>query len=243
MYAVLQQRSRCESSASDVKGSKRLQSLPISTPTNHSIICTGLLLKDVFSIDSAAAQVYSEGRMSRRMDALALGDTMWFKGPKGRFNYTPNMKQHIGTTMLCLALYLLLAKRDDGGKALACGMTWESRSKHACLPAVRCAPGKWWGLSVGVSFSTGSKPSQFCVRPLMTWPASPSLVGACSTDDYCVVRYASGRDGHHANVPGRSGNFEEPCGSHRSMPCRMYVWTGLFVKRMLMHAWPAGQFA
>ena len=45
------------------------------------------------------AQVYSEGRMSRHLDNLALGDTMWFKGPKGRFNYVPNMKQRIGASM------------------------------------------------------------------------------------------------------------------------------------------------
>ncbi len=37
--------------------------------------------------------------MSRHLDSLALGDTMWFKGPKGRFNYVPNMKQRIGASM------------------------------------------------------------------------------------------------------------------------------------------------
>ncbi|KAK9835387.1 hypothetical protein WJX81_006728 [Elliptochloris bilobata] len=41
-------------------------------------------------------KVYPEGRMSRHLDSLALGDTMLFKGPKGRFNYAPNMKQRIG---------------------------------------------------------------------------------------------------------------------------------------------------
>lgn len=37
--------------------------------------------------------------MSRHLDSLALGDTMWFKGPKGRFNYMTNMKQRIGASM------------------------------------------------------------------------------------------------------------------------------------------------
>jgi hypothetical protein len=43
--------------------------------------------------------VYDAGRMSRHMDGLALGDQLWFKGPRGRFSYTANMKQHIGTGM------------------------------------------------------------------------------------------------------------------------------------------------
>ena len=78
----------------------------------------------------------------------------------------------------------------------------------------------------------------------MTWTASSSLVGACSADGYCVVRYASGRDGHHANVPGRSGHFEEPCGLHRSSPCYTYALTGLCAGRIAQsdvllpeHAW------
>lgn len=37
--------------------------------------------------------------MSRHLESLALGDTMWFKGPKGRFNYVPNIKQSIGASM------------------------------------------------------------------------------------------------------------------------------------------------
>ena len=44
--------------------------------------------------------MYAEGRMSRHMDGLALGDKLWFKGPRGRFSYTPNMKQHIGVGVL-----------------------------------------------------------------------------------------------------------------------------------------------
>ena len=48
--------------------------------------------------------------MSRRMDALALGDSMWFKGPKGRFNYTPNMKQRIGDHVLLCPASLLGTK-------------------------------------------------------------------------------------------------------------------------------------
>ena len=64
--------------------------------------------------------------MSRRMDGLALGDTMWFKGPKGRFNYTPNMKQHIGTyALLCLVL-TAAGEGSDVAKALACGVSWET---------------------------------------------------------------------------------------------------------------------
>ena len=63
------------------------------------------------------------------------------------------------------------------------------------------------------------------LQPTITRTASSSLFGACNTDVYCVVRYASGRDGHHAHVPGRSGHFEEPCGPNRSSPCYTYAWT------------------
>ena len=41
-------------------------------------------------------QVYPEGRMSQYLDRMEIGDEMEFKGPKGRFEYTPNMKRAIG---------------------------------------------------------------------------------------------------------------------------------------------------
>jgi NAD(P)H-flavin reductase len=36
--------------------------------------------------------------MTQLMDALKLGDTLAFKGPKGRFRYSRNMKKHIGAS-------------------------------------------------------------------------------------------------------------------------------------------------
>lgn len=41
-------------------------------------------------------KVYPEGRMSQAMDALAIGDSLMFKGPKGRFEYTPSGKRAYG---------------------------------------------------------------------------------------------------------------------------------------------------
>ena len=43
-------------------------------------------------------QVYPEGRMSQAMDHLKIGETMDFKGPKGRFHIDQNEKRAIGET-------------------------------------------------------------------------------------------------------------------------------------------------
>jgi cytochrome-b5 reductase len=41
-------------------------------------------------------KVYPEGRMTQAMDALAIGDRLLFKGPKGRFQYIPGSKKAYG---------------------------------------------------------------------------------------------------------------------------------------------------
>ena len=45
-------------------------------------------------------QVYDQGRMSKHMDELAIGDKLLFKGPRGRFKYTRNAKRHLGAHQL-----------------------------------------------------------------------------------------------------------------------------------------------
>lgn len=50
----------------------------------------------VVVVGCLVGQVYPQGRMSVHLDKLKIGDTMLFKGPKGRFQYTPNMKGKIG---------------------------------------------------------------------------------------------------------------------------------------------------
>ena len=46
-------------------------------------------------------QVYPEGKMSQCMERLAIGDTLKFKGPRGKFKYQPNMKRAIGEASRC----------------------------------------------------------------------------------------------------------------------------------------------
>lgn len=41
-------------------------------------------------------KVYPEGRMTQAVDKLAIGDTLQFKGPKGKFEYASNSKRAIG---------------------------------------------------------------------------------------------------------------------------------------------------
>ena len=41
-------------------------------------------------------QVYPQGKMSQCMERLSIGDTLRFKGPRGKFKYHPNMKRAIG---------------------------------------------------------------------------------------------------------------------------------------------------
>lgn len=44
----------------------------------------------------APVQVYEEGRMSKHMDELEIGDKLLFKGPRGRFKYPCNAKRSLG---------------------------------------------------------------------------------------------------------------------------------------------------
>ena len=41
-------------------------------------------------------KVYPGGAMSQAVDALKIGDSLLFKGPKGRFQYAPNSHRAIG---------------------------------------------------------------------------------------------------------------------------------------------------
>lgn len=41
-------------------------------------------------------KVYPQGQMSTAMDKLTIGDSLLFKGPKGRFTYQPRFKKAIG---------------------------------------------------------------------------------------------------------------------------------------------------
>ncbi|KAK9805636.1 hypothetical protein WJX72_009442 [[Myrmecia] bisecta] len=41
-------------------------------------------------------KIYPDGRMSQHLDGMEVGDKLWFKGPRGRFQYQPNMKRAIG---------------------------------------------------------------------------------------------------------------------------------------------------
>lgn len=43
-----------------------------------------------------APQIYPDGQMTQLLDKLEIGDAVMFKGPKGRFSYTANMKRAIG---------------------------------------------------------------------------------------------------------------------------------------------------
>ena len=49
------------------------------------------------SLSRVLEQVYPEGRMSQHLDKMQIGDTLLFKGPRGRFEYEANMRHAIGT--------------------------------------------------------------------------------------------------------------------------------------------------
>ena len=44
----------------------------------------------------ARVQLYPQGKMSQVMQKMTLGDRLAFKGPRGKFQYRPNMKRAIG---------------------------------------------------------------------------------------------------------------------------------------------------
>ena len=44
-------------------------------------------------------KVYAEGKMSQHVDQLSINDSVLMKGPKGKFKYTPNMKDSLGVPM------------------------------------------------------------------------------------------------------------------------------------------------
>lgn len=79
-------------------------------------------------------KVYPEGRMSKALDALKIGDTVLFKGPKGRFVYKPDTWKSIcmvaggtGITPMYQLLQKILKDANDTTEASAAGMTG-----HAC---------------------------------------------------------------------------------------------------------------
>jgi cytochrome-b5 reductase len=41
-------------------------------------------------------KIYPNGKMTQIMDKMVVGDTMLMKGPRGRFQYSRNMKKAIG---------------------------------------------------------------------------------------------------------------------------------------------------
>lgn len=45
-------------------------------------------------------KVYPHGKMTQIMDKLKVGDTMLMKGPRGKFQYTRNMKAAIGEGLM-----------------------------------------------------------------------------------------------------------------------------------------------
>jgi len=46
-------------------------------------------------------KVYPQGKLTQIMDKMKVGDTMQMKGPRGRFQYTRNMKRAIGKDAVC----------------------------------------------------------------------------------------------------------------------------------------------
>lgn len=46
-------------------------------------------------------KVYPQGKLTQIMDKMKVGDTMQMKGPRGRFQYTRNMKRAIGKAAVC----------------------------------------------------------------------------------------------------------------------------------------------
>jgi cytochrome-b5 reductase len=58
-------------------------------------------------------QVYEQGRMSKHLDQLQIGDKLLFKGPRGRFKYQQNAKRALGVCMCQLPrrhLFILFAR-------------------------------------------------------------------------------------------------------------------------------------
>lgn len=80
---------------------------------HHSLCCTCLLAPPLLAClpsrpytpvtdDDTLGQVefvikvYPNGKMTQIMDQMKVGDTMLMKGPRGRFQYSRNMKRAIG---------------------------------------------------------------------------------------------------------------------------------------------------
>ncbi|EIE23241.1 ferredoxin reductase-like protein [Coccomyxa subellipsoidea C-169] len=74
-------------------------------------------------------KVYEQGRMTKHMDELAIGDKLLFKGPKGRFKYSCNAKRSLGmiaggtgiTPMYQVATQLLKDHQDHTKMSLIFG--------------------------------------------------------------------------------------------------------------------------
>jgi cytochrome-b5 reductase len=49
-------------------------------------------------------KVYAQGKMSRHVDSLSIGDHILMRGPKGALKYTQNMKRSLGACEPCFEI-------------------------------------------------------------------------------------------------------------------------------------------
>jgi hypothetical protein len=115
-------------------------------------------------------KVYDQGKMTQVMDKMAVGDTMLMKGPRGRFQYTRNMKKAIGelqqqcvqTAALCSSLMC------------SCQLVWQQQYV-CCIPVL-----------------LPDLPSSSMVGPLqqesrLLRPASHQLTAVCGPSQQCLA--------------------------------------------------------
>ena len=54
----------------------------------------------MYACTAQVIKAYPEGKMSRHIHSLAVGDSLEIKGPMSKLPYTPNMKEKIGMVSL-----------------------------------------------------------------------------------------------------------------------------------------------
>jgi len=72
-------------------------------------------------------QVYPQGKMSQCMERLNIGDTLRFKGPRGKFKYQPNMKKAIGELSMSASVSFAATIRKWGSVRIS--IVWHQGSR------------------------------------------------------------------------------------------------------------------
>ena len=183
-------------------------------------------------------QVYPQGKMSQCMERLNMGDTLRFKGPRGKFKYSPNMKKAIGKPSMSASVSFAATICEWGSVRIS--IVWQQASRCDNRLTIRAASSPKVD-SIKTTFSSmhqvqhphAARLAVRCENKTQyrtEWRQPPHMTHSrqpCNCDlafsrrcSRCLLlwpcRDDSGNLRYHAHVSGSAGCLEELLRRHRS---------------------------